>query len=178
VIPWVIDNWSRAELRIYGVDEELETASLANVIAILNHRGDVDWMLGFSVCDRFGFLLNVKCLMKSFVKYLPTLGWSFWFSDYAFLKRTFDQDHAHLIESTKQWISYQFPWTICLFSEGTRFTEEKHKKSLEYARKQGLPQLKHLLLPRTKGFNVMIRQLKDHGNGCHTLYVISPQGET
>jgi hypothetical protein len=51
---------------------------------------------------------------------------------------------------------------ICLFSEGTRFTEEKHKKSLEYARKQGLPQLKHLLLPRTKGFNVMIRQLKDH----------------
>lgn len=51
-----------------------------------------------------------------------------------------------------------------MFAEGTRFTEEKHQKSLEFARKNGLPELKHHLLPRTKGFNIILREVKDHGN--------------
>ena len=54
--------------------------------------------------------------MKSFVKYLPTLGWSFWFSDYVFLKRSFEQDKHCLQAATKQWVSYDFPWMVRLLS--------------------------------------------------------------
>ena len=43
-------------MRVYAADEEVRTIHLANMIAILNHRGDVDWMLGYSLCDRFGNL--------------------------------------------------------------------------------------------------------------------------
>jgi lysophosphatidic acid acyltransferase/lysophosphatidylinositol acyltransferase len=49
---------------------------------------------------------------------------------------------------------------MLLFPEGTRFTEEKHEKSLEVARKKGLPLLQHHLLPRAKGFVVSIQALK------------------
>lgn len=39
-----------------------------------------------------------------------------------------------------------------LFPEGTRFTPSKHEASLEFARKNNQVELKHHLLPRTKGF--------------------------
>lgn len=44
-----------------------------------------------------------------------------------------------------------------MFCEGTRFTAEKHAKSIEYAKLKGLPELKHHLLPRTKGFCLLAK---------------------
>lgn len=44
-----------------------------------------------------------------------------------------------------------------LSCEGTRFTEKKHLASMEIAREKGLPELKHHILPRTKGFTLMIQ---------------------
>ena len=52
---------------------------------------------------------------------------------------------------------------LLLFCEGTRFTEAKHKASMEVARKKGLPVLKHHLLPRTKGFVLSVNGLKGTG---------------
>ena len=44
-----------------------------------------------------------------------------------------------------------------MFCEGTRFTKEKHEESMKVAREKGLPQLKHHLLPRTKGFSLLAK---------------------
>lgn len=41
---------------------------------------------------------------------------------------------------------------MLLFPEGTRFTDKKHKASLDFAKEKNLPELKYHLLPRTKGF--------------------------
>lgn len=49
---------------------------------------------------------------------------------------------------------------LLLFAEGTRFTEAKHKASMEVARKKGIPELKHHLLPRTKGFVLTMTGVK------------------
>lgn len=48
---------------------------------------------------------------------------------------------------------------LCLFAEGTRFTPEKHEVSKEFARSRGLPELKHHLIPRTKGFNFVLKNM-------------------
>ena len=48
---------------------------------------------------------------------------------------------------------------LCLFAEGTRFTPEKHEVSKEFARSRGLPILKHHLVPRTKGFNFILKHM-------------------
>lgn len=48
---------------------------------------------------------------------------------------------------------------IAIFSEGTRFTKAKHEVSLKVAREKGLPELKHHLLPRPKGFTLVASQL-------------------
>lgn len=47
-----------------------------------------------------------------------------------------------------------------IFCEGTRFTKEKHKASMEYAKLKGYKELKHHLLPRTKGFHLLMQLAK------------------
>lgn len=47
-----------------------------------------------------------------------------------------------------------------LFPEGTRFTEKKHKISLDFAREKNLPELKYHLLPRTRGFIASLPSMK------------------
>jgi lysophosphatidic acid acyltransferase/lysophosphatidylinositol acyltransferase len=53
-----------------------------------------------------------------------------------------------------------------LFAEGTRFTEEKYKLSVEFSKKKGLPVLKHHLFPRTKGFCFLMEHMKDSRMWC------------
>ena len=54
-----------------------------------------------------------------------------------------------------------FPSQLLLFCEGTRFTPAKLELSNEVARKKGMPELKHHLLPRTKGFVLSMHGVKD-----------------
>jgi hypothetical protein len=49
---------------------------------------------------------------------------------------------------------------LVLFAEGTRFTPAKHAASIAFAEKSGLPPLKNLLLPRTKGFLATLQQIR------------------
>lgn len=44
-----------------------------------------------------------------------------------------------------------------MFCEGTRFTQRKHEESMKVAREKGMTELKHHLLPRTKGFSLLAR---------------------
>ena len=52
VIPWTLNNWCNLELRIFGVAEDIENIRQANTFTVINHRGDLDWMVGYCVCDR------------------------------------------------------------------------------------------------------------------------------
>ena len=52
---------------------------------------------------------------------------------------------------------------MVIFAEGTRLTEAKVQASVEYAKANGLPELKHHLLPRSKGFSLTVHYLRDKG---------------
>ena len=52
---------------------------------------------------------------------------------------------------------------MVIFAEGTRLTEAKLQASVEYARSNGLPELKHHLLPRSRGFSMTVQYFKDKG---------------
>ncbi|XP_029450005.1 1-acyl-sn-glycerol-3-phosphate acyltransferase delta isoform X2 [Rhinatrema bivittatum] len=67
-------------------------------------------------------------------------------------------------------IDFLCGWNFCerfgvlgflIHCEGTRFTEKKHKISMQIAEAKGLPKLKHHLLPRTKGFAVTVQCLRN-----------------
>ena len=56
-----------------------------------------------------------------------------------------------------------------MYCEGTRFTPEKYAKGLEFARKNGFAELKHHLVPRTKGFVLAMEAFDGKGRGFTLL---------
>ena len=65
-------------------------------------------------------------------------------------------------------ISFQ----LCLFAEGTRFTKEKHKVSVQFSKENGFPVLKHHLLPRPKGFTFLVNNLNDTSNYYNIIIIV------
>ena len=52
---------------------------------------------------------------------------------------------------------------VCIFCEGSRFSQEKFEKGVEYAKREGLTPLKYHLVPRTKGYSILAHSLKHDG---------------
>uniref|UniRef100_A0A2K6FAS3 Phospholipid/glycerol acyltransferase domain-containing protein n=2 Tax=Propithecus coquereli TaxID=379532 RepID=A0A2K6FAS3_PROCO len=75
-------------------------------------------------------------------------------------KRKWEEDRDTVIEGLKRLSDYpEYMWFL-LYCEGTRFTETKHRVSMEVAVSKGLPPLKYHLLPRTKGFTTAVQCLR------------------
>lgn len=58
-------------------------------------------------------------------------------------------------------MDYPDPVWLLLNAEGTRFTEKKHEASIKFARDRGMVELKHHLIPRTKGFTSSLPELRN-----------------
>jgi len=54
--------------------------------------------------------------------------------------------------------------------EGTRFTEKKRLDSMKYAKEKNLSELKYHILPRSKGFTLILQGAK--GKSKFLLYFI------
>lgn len=54
-----------------------------------------------------------------------------------------------------------FFFKLLLNAEGTRFTQKKHEASVKFARERGMTELKHHLIPRSKGFTASLPYLKE-----------------
>ena len=50
--------------------------------------------------------------MKSYLKYLPVIGWMWWFAEYVFLKRSWDTDLPILKESLQQLKDFPIPFFV------------------------------------------------------------------
>ncbi|XP_064405458.1 1-acyl-sn-glycerol-3-phosphate acyltransferase gamma-like [Halichondria panicea] len=161
IIPWALESWAEYDIRVFAKEGLFETfANQEHALCILNHRGDLDWMIGWVFIERSGMLGGTKAIMKDIAKFLPGIGWTFMFMEYPFLKRDWNKDEKRLAQSCKNLSDYPVNMLLCLFAEGTRFTPEKHKASMEFARSRGLPVLKHHLTPRTKGFNFIMNHME------------------
>jgi hypothetical protein len=55
--------------------------------------------------------------------------------------------------------SHETPFWVVSFLEGTRATAKKVERSQAFGRKQGLPHLTRVMLPRTKGFEATLEGL-------------------
>ena len=57
VLPWVLENWAEYDIRVYGdTSNILPYVNTEHVLVVLNHRGDLDWMIGWVLIDRMGML--------------------------------------------------------------------------------------------------------------------------
>jgi len=97
---------------------------------------------------------------EKMIAYVPVMGWNWFFGEMIFLERSWEKDRQTLPYKLDRILSYDDPMMLLMFSEGTRFTAAKHENSLKFAVEHNLPQLKHHLLPRPKGFAFCAQHLQ------------------
>ncbi|XP_017784632.1 PREDICTED: 1-acyl-sn-glycerol-3-phosphate acyltransferase delta-like [Nicrophorus vespilloides] len=153
--------WATTDLKLY-VDKEVYMKYLGkeHSLCILNHSGELDWIIVSSLLDKFNILGNVKAYMKNAVKFIPFVGWGFYCCEFIYLSRSYEKDKIILEKSARNLSEYEDPISILLFPEGTRFSPKKHEAALKFSRERGLRELKHHLVPRTKGFTTSVPYMR------------------
>jgi len=156
----IADWWSGSILHVYISDADLKMAGTEHSLLVMNHAYEVDWLFGWSFCEKIGVLGNCKAYAKKVISYIPTIGWSWKFAEFVFLERSFDKDKEVIAKQLNEIFDYPDPVWLLLNAEGTRFTKSKHEASVKFAKERGMAVLNHHLIPRTKGFTASLPVLK------------------
>ncbi|XP_021745298.1 probable 1-acyl-sn-glycerol-3-phosphate acyltransferase 5 [Chenopodium quinoa] len=130
------------------------------VLLIANHRTEVDWMYLWDLALRKGRLGYIKYILKNSLMKLPIFGWAFNVFEFIPLERKWETDEPIMHQMLLTFTSHQDPLWLALFPEGTDFTEQKCTSSQNFAAENGLPVLKNVLLPKTKGFCACLDTLR------------------
>lgn len=176
-LTFLVDWWCDLDIKLYGTKEDFDKLGKESAVCLCNHRSDVDWLLGYTLAGRAGILGTCKGYMKGYLKFLPIMGFSWWCNEFAFLHRNWQKDQNVLEASLQTVKDFPFPFWLAIFAEGTRLTEAKVQASIEYARSQGLPELKHHLIPRTRGFAVTVHYFKDKVPAVYDMEVAFPKNK-
>ena len=136
--------------------------------------------------DQFGALGLLKAMQKNSIKFMPIIGWNFWFTENIFLQRKAATDIKKIENGIDELVSSKTPFWMTLYgtiilmpykcisshfgfknvymnlkkAEGSRFTKEKHLASEEIAREKNFKSLEHHLQPRPTGFMTIIKKLR------------------
>lgn len=70
MIPWALESWANYKIDIYSDIKNAESfANKESAIVVLNHPGDLDWMVGWAVINRIGMLgvsqLSFLCVYRN-----------------------------------------------------------------------------------------------------------------
>ncbi|XP_052201293.1 probable 1-acyl-sn-glycerol-3-phosphate acyltransferase 4 [Diospyros lotus] len=134
--------------------------SRERVLVIANHRTEVDWMYLWDLALRKGCLGYIKYVLKSSLMKLPIFGWGFHILEFIPVERKWEIDEPVMHQMLSDFTDRLDPLWLALFPEGTDFTEQKCKRSQKFAAENGLPVLKNVLLPRTRGFYACLEILR------------------
>ncbi|XP_074564881.1 putative 1-acyl-sn-glycerol-3-phosphate acyltransferase 5 [Curcuma longa] len=122
------------------------------VLVFANHRTEVDWMYLWDLALRKGRLGFLKYVLKSSLMKLPIFGWGFHIFEFIAVERNWEIDESIMHEKLSSLKDPRDPLWLVVFPEGTDYTEKKCIKSQQFAAENGLPILKNVLIPKTKGF--------------------------
>ncbi|KAJ1551000.1 hypothetical protein HK096_003742 [Nowakowskiella sp. JEL0078] len=131
-----------------------------NAIVICNHMTWTDYFAKDSLKFVPGIGWGEWCIsMKNMKKIEHFLG--MYMMGMIFIKRNWNNDKKNIDKTFNNIKSTRLPVWIISYLEGTRQTPEKLEESQAFARQRGLPILKNIMLPRTKGFIATVNTLRN-----------------
>ncbi|CAF1646271.1 unnamed protein product [Adineta ricciae] len=166
--------WSGSNCVLYINPSDLEKVRNEHAIVIMNHKYDIDWLAGWVICQRLGIMQGSKIVGKQSLKLVPIVGWCWIFTESIFLRRVWESDRETLVKDLRKVLANypeNYYFNFLLFCEGTRFTEKKRIASMKIAREKGLPELKHHILPRTKGITLLLQGAENRIAAVYDLTV-------
>ena len=123
-------------------------------IIIGNHISSLDWGIVLGILDKFNINDWYYVIKRSQI-IVPSFGTLFGFDHDIKVKKKWLEDQEHF----EKQIDKIKTGNIIIFPAGTRFTKKKHKKAVEFSKKNNIPVYNNLLVPRTKGLWKLISYL-------------------
>ena len=123
-------------------------------IIIGNHISSLDWGIVLGILDKFNINDWYYVIKRSQIM-VPSFGTLFGFDHDIKVKKNWLEDQEHF----EKQIDKIKTGNIIIFPAGTRFTKKKHKKAIEFSKKNNIPVYNNLLVPRTKGLWKLISYL-------------------
>jgi 1-acyl-sn-glycerol-3-phosphate acyltransferase len=142
-----------------------------NAIVVLNHQDMADITVTFTLARSKKRIGDLKWFVKDVLKYVPGVGWGMLFLDCLFVKRNWTDDREYILRVFQNILKYRVPVWIMIFAEGTRVRPDKLEKSRRFAEENGFRPLRHLLLPRTKGFVATMQALPEHTDAVYDVTI-------
>lgn len=169
--------WTLCDLyaqHVYGIEVVFSGCDLPmreNALVLCNHQEMADITVLFRLARQKGRLGDMKWFVKDVLKYAPGVGWGMLFLDCLFIKRDWLKD-KHKIEKTfATLLAYKVPVWLVSFVEGTRMKPSSLASSQRYAAASGLTPLKHVLVPRSKGFVATVEGLGSHLDAVYDITI-------
>jgi len=171
-LVYVVERKSKLKVTFWGE----KVPERENAIVISNHQCMSDIPSLMTLAIRKYRIGDLKFFVKDILKYVPGVGWGMLFLDCLFVKRDWLKDKSSIKNTFSAIRTHSVPIWLVSFLEGTRITASKLKSSQAFAKKQGLWQPSHVLIPRTKGFVASIEGLRDHVHAIYDLTIGYPDG--
>jgi 1-acyl-sn-glycerol-3-phosphate acyltransferase len=121
----------------------------------------------------------IYIILKESLKNVPIVGWGAQFYNFIFLSRKWEQDKEQFQSHLDQ-LNTSDPMWLLIFPEGTNLAKETREQSKAWADKNRLQDMKHQLLPRSKGLQFSLQRLRKTTEwlyDCTIGYEGIPQGQ-
>ncbi|XP_018020939.1 1-acyl-sn-glycerol-3-phosphate acyltransferase epsilon isoform X2 [Hyalella azteca] len=160
LVLFFFETCTGVEVVMYGDSEDLLTKK-ETVLYFANHQSTVDWVVADMVSVRANSIGHLRYVMKNTLQLLPLYGWYFYTHGCIYVKRgCFNQ--GKMMQALDYLKHPKIPSWLIIFPEGTRFhpsTPSAIEKSKEFACKNNLTPLQHLLTPKHKGMWLAVEHL-------------------
>nr|XP_046210229.1 1-acyl-sn-glycerol-3-phosphate acyltransferase epsilon-like isoform X2 [Oncorhynchus gorbuscha] len=170
LVLFFFENYTGVEIVIYGdVPKKKE-----NVVYLSNHQC-TDWIIADMLAIRQKALGHVRYVLKDGLKWLPLYGWYFSQHGGVYVKRSSKFDEKAMKKKLLSQAVLGTPMYLVIFPEGTRYNPELKKMisdSQDFATKEGLAALDHVLTPRMKASHVAIETMRDHLDAVYDITVV------
>ena len=123
---------------------------------------------------------RIYIVLKESLKLIPVVGWGMQLSQFIFLKRNWEKDKPQLAKHLQTLNKPGDPMWLMMFPEGTNLADSTRESSRKWAEKNGINDMQHQLLPRSRGLLFCIQQLRktvDYVYDCTIAYEGVPRGQ-
>jgi 1-acyl-sn-glycerol-3-phosphate acyltransferase len=119
-----------------------------------------DWLYMWWVAYTNNMHGYIYIILKESLKNIPIFGWGAQFYNFIFLSRKWEQDKDQFKSHLDSLNNASDPMWLLIFPEGTNLAKGTKEKSAEWAKKTGVQDMKHQLLPRSRGLQFCLQNLR------------------
>lgn len=193
--------WAPTTVRISGdasvrgqmrktADGRLECDFPERIVLISNHQIYTDWVYLWWMAYTADMHGHLYIILKESIKYIPIIGTGMMLYGFIFLSRKWATDKERFQYRLKKLSTSHAgplsgtpgldPMWLLIFPEGTNLSTNGRVASKKWADKNGIPDLRHALLPRSTGLSFCLQELKDtveYMYDCTLAYEGVPAGQ-